>query len=120
MAKSLFGGSGPRVVVDPEGVAEFLNQNKDFRDLLVSTAQEVKAYADATAQEAQAGSGGRLTGYAEAGFTVQWDARGRRPRVNIVSNADPETYLRVHMASQKRWGVAHLRRALYSITSRGA
>lgn len=106
-----------RVVVDELGLAEFLQSNKDIRDLLVGQAQKVADVAESTADSAQEGAGGTITGYAEAGFTVEWESRGgARPRVNIVSNADPETFLAAHFHTQRRDGVAHLRAALYSIT----
>lgn len=114
---SLYGGKVTKVEVDEQGIAEFLQQNKDFRDMLVHTAQEVQAAAAATAQAAQNGPGGSLYGYAEAGFSVVWESRGgKRPRVNIVSNADPEMSLRVHFYTQKRDGVGHLRAALKTVT----
>lgn len=101
-----------RVEVDPKDLAAFLKENKPVRDLLVGTAQRVKSAAEATADAAQNGSGGRLQGYAEAGFSVRWEGRGRRPRVVIESNADPAMALRVHFYTQKRDGIAHLRKAL--------
>lgn len=116
MAKSLFQGSGPNVQVDPQDLAYFLQQNKDIRDLLMSQAGIVKGEAEGTAQDAQGGPGGKLDGYAEAGFSVKWDGRSRRPRVLITSDADPDMALRVHLSTQKRWGIAHLRKALKAIT----
>lgn len=81
---------------------------------------QVAAEAQATAQDAQKGPGGTISGYAEAGFDVVWEPRGgKRPRVVIKSNASPETALRVLFYTQKKWGVAHLRRALYKYTTRG-
>ena len=109
-----------RVQIHEEGIAAFLEQNKGVRDQLVSVAQGVAAEAQATADSAQGGSGGRISGYSEAGFSVVWDARGgKRPRVNVVSNADPLTALKAHFHTQKRDGVAHLRAALYKFTRRG-
>lgn len=109
-----------RVVVDEAAFAEFISNNKYIRDELVGTAQAVAAEAAATADSAQKGSGGRLTGYAEAGFSVQYQSRGgKRPRVNIVSNADGETALAAHFYTQRRDGVGHLRAALYKFTRRG-
>lgn len=111
---------GIKVIVDEAALSQFVSQNKYIRDALVYTAQDVASEAQATADSAQKGSGGRLTGYAEAGFTVQWQSRGgKRPRVNIISNADPETALAAHFYTQKRDGVGHLRAALYRFTRRG-
>ena len=109
-----------KVVIDPNGLSEFLQRNKAIRDILVGTATRVAATAQSTADSAQKGSGGKITGYAEAGFSVQWQARGgKRPRVNIVSNADPKTFMRAYWYTQKRDGVTHLRKALYTHTFRG-
>jgi hypothetical protein len=108
-----------KVKVDPQGVADFLRSNKPIRDLLNDQAQQVKANAEATASAAEKGPEGRLTGYAQAGFTIRWIMRGRRPRIDIVSNADTKTATAVHFYTQKRDGVAHLRAALYKITDRG-
>ena len=108
-----------KVTIDELGVREFLSENKDIRDLLVEVGHKVAAEAQATASDAEKGPGGRLTGYAEAGFAVEWESRGGRPRVNIVSKADPQTALGVMFSTQKRWGIAHLRRALYKFTTRG-
>lgn len=113
MAKSV------KVKVDNSALAEFLRNNKPVRDLLSAEAQKVAAVAQSTASAAEEGPGGRVTGYAEAGFSVRWIMRGRRPRVDIVSKADSKTATAVHFHTQKRDGVAHLRAALYKITTRG-
>lgn len=107
------------VVVDPRGVQDFLKDNKDVRDLLASVANNVKSEAQTTADAAQKGEGGRLDGYAQAGFSVVWELRGRRPRIIIKSNADGLTALKAHFYTQKRDGIGHLRAALYKFTSRG-
>lgn len=109
-----------KVVFDEAAFTALVNENKYIRDALVHTAQAVAGQAAATANSAQNGTGGRLTGYAEAGFRVEYQARGgKRPRVNIISNADPETALAAHFYTQKRDGVGHLRAALYKLTTRG-
>lgn len=108
-----------KVVVDNDALAQFLRENKPVRDLLNTEAQKVKTFAEATASSAEEGPGGTISGYADAGFTVRWLMRGRRPRVDIVSNADSKTATAVHFHTQKRDGVAHLRAALYKITFRG-
>lgn len=108
-----------KVVVDNEGLAEFLRANKGVRDMLNGEAQKVKANAQASASNAENGAGGTIDGYASAGFAVRWIVRGRRPRIDIVSLADSKTATAVHFYTQKRDGVAHLRAALYGITSRG-
>lgn len=110
---------GVNVVVDPQGLADLLEQNKSIRDTLFGVANAVAAHAQSTASDAEGGAGGRIDGYASAGFSVVWDARGgKRPRVNVVSNADPATATAAHFHTQKIWGVGHLRAALYAITGR--
>jgi hypothetical protein len=109
-----------RVVVHEEGIADFLEMNPAVKAQLMGVADAVAAEAQATADRAQKGSGGRISGYAEAGFSVEWEERGgKRPRVNVVSNADPKTALAAHFYTQKRDGVAHLRAALYKLSKRG-
>ena len=110
---SLF-GKGTKVVIHEDGIADFLSMNKQVRDMMVGVAQQVAATAETTANAAQKGPGGRIDGYAEAGFSVEWEARGgRRPRVNVKSNADPATALAAHFHTQLVNGVGHLRAALY-------
>lgn len=112
--------SASKVVVDEAGLAAFYSQNKGLRDGLVGVAQAVAQQAQATADAAQKGAGGRLDGYAQAGFSVVYQSRGsKRPRVNIVSNADGKTAMAAHFYTQKRDGVGHLRAALYRLTHRG-
>lgn len=108
-----------KIVYEKNGIENFLKANKPIRDLLIYTGQDVKANAEATAQDAQNGPEGRLTGYAEAGFEVVWEARGGKPRVVIKSLADIKTALAAHFHTQKRDGVGHLRAALYKVTNRG-
>ena len=112
MARSLFTSKNVRVEVDDQGLQEFLKQNKDIRDLLFSTANKVKSKAESSAQDAQGGPGGQLHDYAEAGFSVVWEPRGKRPRVNVVSNADPLMAVKVHIYTTIRDGIGHLRKAL--------
>lgn len=107
-----------RIVWDEDALAK-IGQLPEIKDLLLEEAAKVKAEAERTAQEAQGGPGGELTGYAEAGFTIEFETRNKLPRVNIVSQADPEMALKVYFASQKKWGITHLRRALYKFTTRG-
>lgn len=112
--------SGARVVVHEDGIAAFLQMNKPVRDMLVQTAQAVASEAQSTASDAEKGPGGSIDGYAAAGFAVKWESRsGKRPRVIIKSLADIKTAMAAHFSSQKRFGVAHLRAALYKLTYRG-
>lgn len=110
----------PRVEIHPEGLTDLLANNKGLRDALASVANDVAAEAKATASDAENGSGGRIDGYDAAGFSVKYVAGGPgRPGFEVHSNADPETATAVHFYTQKRDGVAHLRAALYSQTTKG-
>lgn len=90
-----------------------------MKALLMEIGNQVAGEAEATAQEAQKGPGGEISGYAEAGFEVVFEERNRRPRVKVISLADGETAMKAHFYTQKRDGVGHLRRALYKFTRRG-
>lgn len=105
-----------KIVIHEDGLVAFLKKNKPVRDMLVGTARSVANEAQQTADSAQKGAGGRLDGYAQAGFSVEWQGRNKRPRVNIKSNADIETALAAHFYTQRRDGVGHLRKALYKFT----
>lgn len=113
MAKSV------TIVVDPSAIADFVARDQRIRQELLSVANDVKNEAQATAQSAQNGPGNTIDGYAEAGFSVEWEQRGSRPRVNIISNAPGDVALAAHFHTQKRDGVGHLRAALYKFTTRG-
>lgn len=108
-----------RITFNEDGLQDLLN-SPGVKQALMAEANKVRATAQSTAQAAQGGPGGKLTGYAEAGFTVEFVARGKRPEVRVQSNADPQMALRVYFASQKRDGVSHLRAALYANSTRGA
>jgi hypothetical protein len=109
-----------RVDFDKSAFEQFLDQNPGIRNELMNVAQQVKDHAERTAQEAQHGPGGTISGYAEAGFEIEWDgSRSRRPRVNIRSKASPEIITAVHFYTIKKYGVSHLRNALYKFTTRG-
>lgn len=91
-----------------------LLQSAEMRAGLMRQGEKVLAEAQATADAAQKGTGGKITGYAEAGFSIEYETRGKRPRVVVKSNnTDPITLERVYWFTQKRDGVAHLRAALY-------
>ena len=120
LPKRLIGSGAVQIIVDEEGISEFLQRNKTVRDLLFSAANSVKGEMEATASDAEKGPGGDLDGYASAGFATEWEARGgRRPRINIKSLADPYLAIRVNLATQARNGIMHLRAALYKFTDRG-
>jgi hypothetical protein len=118
-SSKLYGGKSTKVVIEEKGVEDLLRANKGIRDLMVKLGNSVAANAQATASKAELGPGGQLTGYADAGFSVEWDNPGnKRPRVNVRSNADGALATRVHFYTQKRDGVAHMRKALYDETFR--
>lgn len=106
-------------IVWDEDALKKIAQLPEIKDVLLEEAAKVKAEAENTAQDAQGGPDGELHGYAEAGFKIEYETRSNVPRVNIVSQADPEMALKVYFASQKKWGITHLRRALYKFTTRG-
>ena len=108
-----------KVVIDEAALARFVNDEPAIRNLLMNTAKSVAGEAAATAQSAQNGPGGTIYGYAEAGFSVHFESRAGRPRVNIVANADPKMALAAYFYTLKRDGVDHLRAALYKFTTRG-
>lgn len=109
-----------KIVIHPEGLAELLETNPAIKNEMLAVGEAVAAEAQATASAAENGSGGRIDGYADAGFSASWDARGgKRPQVIVASHAPIETFLAAHFHTQKRNGVAHLRAALYKFTHRG-
>lgn len=101
-----------KVVFIDGSMAQFLKNNPEIRKTMMDVGKEIQAAAENTAQDAQNGPGGTLYGYAEAGFEVVWESRGKRPRVLIRSLADSDMALRVHFYTQKRDGIAHMRKAL--------
>ncbi len=119
--KTLFNStSSVKVVVNPADIDVFVTTNPAILKLLMDTGYNVAAEASATASSAEGGEGGRITGYASAGFDVEFQARpGARPRVNVKSNAPGEVAMAAHFNSQRKNGVGHLRAALYRFTSRG-
>lgn len=107
-----------RVEYNPADVEAWLNENPDVRNLIMGVAQGVAGEAQATASDAEGGSGGRITGYAAAGFRTEWVTSGR-PQARVYSNADPKTITAAHFHTQLVNGVAHMRAALYRFTGRG-
>lgn len=101
-----------RIEYDAAAVGDLLNL-PEMHALLLSVGEDVRSEAQGTADDAQNGPGGTIDGYAQAGFTVELVGRGKRPRVDIRSNASPEVALAAHFNSQRKNGVGHLRAALY-------
>lgn len=99
-------------------LAEILSE-PGIRGVVMGVAAEVKKSAESTASDAEKGEGGTLTGYASAGFSAEWQQRGKRPRGIVRSNLNNGIQWRVHFSTIQRWGVAHLRQALYKHTTRG-
>lgn len=109
-----------KIIYDEQALTDLVSKNKYIRDEMVGVARKVASEAQATASEAENGPGGRLDGYADSGFSVEYESRGgKRPRVNIKSNAPGDVALAVHFNSQRKTGVGHLRAALYKFTQRG-
>jgi hypothetical protein len=108
-----------KVTVDRDAVREFVQKNKPVRDLLHSVASAVQANAESSASDAEKGPGGTIHSYASAGFSVAFDMGKKIPRFIVKSNADPEQASRAYWYTQKTFGVAHLRQALYKETQRG-
>lgn len=109
-----------RVETHPEGLRDLLIKNPAIVAILKDEGEAVRRYAEATAQAAQGGPQPEIVGYAEAGFTVEWQVRSKRPQVVVKSNDTSGMQWRAHFSTIKRFGVAHMRAALYSITGRGA
>jgi len=99
---------------------EQLLKSEDMFQAMKDVADKVLAEAEATASDAEKGSGGTITGYAAAGFKVTKKIGGSRVEAHIESLADKETFIKAFFYTAKRDGVAHLRRALYKFTNRGA
>lgn len=96
---------------------KFIQENKYIKDLLMDVANKVKREAESTASDAENGPGGKITGYASAGFTVKYEKRSKRPVIKIISNADGETATAVQFYTQRKNGIGHLRAALYKYTT---
>lgn len=107
-----------KVVFHDAEIKFWLNSEPAIRSLLMTVGQAVATQAQATASSAEEGSGGRIDGYASAGFRVEWVTKGR-PQVRIMSNAPSDMITAAHFHTQIRDGVAHLRAALYKFTTRG-
>lgn len=110
---------GVKIVIDQQALTDLVEDNAYIKKELLDVANKVRSEAQATATSAENGAGGTIDGYASAGFTVEWEQRGARPRVNVRSNAPTETAMAAHFHTQKRDGVGHLRAALYKFTTRG-
>jgi hypothetical protein len=110
--------SSVKIVIDPNALRDLVNDNPYIKNEILGIANKVRAEAQRTASSAENGPGGTISGYSGAGFSVEWEDRGKRPRANVKSNAPGETAMAAHFFSQKRDGVGHLRAALYKFTSR--
>ena len=108
-----------KIIIHKDALADLVNDNAYIKNEVLGVAAQVRNEAAATAQSAQNGPGGSITGYAEGGFYVEWDDRGKRPRANVVSGAPGDVAMAAHFHTQKRDGVGHLRAALYKFTTRG-
>jgi len=97
-----------------------LLKSDDMYKIVKSVADDVLAEAEATASDAEKGSGGTIDGYASSGFSIVRKQGGTRVEAHVQSNASPEIFLKAFFYTAKRDGVAHIRRALYKFTKRGA
>ena len=98
------------VVPNKAGFREFI-QSRVVSNILREKAQPVIRIANATAPGAELGSS-RLAGYAAAGFSASIQKRNKRQRILIKSNAGLYLSLRVHFATQQRFGIGHMRTVL--------
>jgi hypothetical protein len=106
-----------RLDFNKNDLGKWLQDNNDVKDFTMKIAEQVRTEAARTASEAEKGPGGKLTGYASAGFKTEYDKRSKRPVAKIISNADGQMATRVHLSTQRRNGVGHMRAALYSFTT---
>jgi hypothetical protein len=108
------------IQIHKDGIADFVNNNPEIRNLLIGVGKEVQNVAIATASAAENGSGGTIDGYAAGGFEVDFVTGSKRPQVTVSSGASEEMMTRAYWHTQRRDGVTHLRAALYSQTNRGS
>jgi hypothetical protein len=106
-----------RIEVDKKALGEWLQKNSGVEKILVNLGEKIRAEAARTASDAENGPGGKITGYAGAGFKVVYDKRSRRPVCKIISNANNETAKAAHFNSQRKNGIGHLRAALYKYST---
>jgi hypothetical protein len=107
-----------KIVVDKKYIGEWLRSDSGVREILLAEGHKVASEARSTASSAENGAGGKLDGYAGAGFSVDI-VKGRRRQYGIIqSNADPEMAKAVHFYTQRRDGIGHLRAALYKFTNK--
>jgi len=106
-----------RVEFDKNELGKWLQDNDDVKKLTLDIAEKVRNEAARTASDAENGPGGKIDGYASAGFKVEYDKRSKRPVAKIISNAPGSTALKAHFNSQRKNGIGHLRAALYSQTT---
>ncbi len=95
------------VVPNKAGFREFI-QSRVVSNILQEKAQPVVRIANSTAPGAELGST-RLAGYASAGFSTAIQKRSKRQRILVKSNAGLYLSLRVHFATQQRFGIGHMR-----------
>jgi len=95
------------VIPNKAGFKDFI-QSRVVSNILREKAAPVIRIANATAPGAELGSS-RLAGYAAAGFRGSIQKRSKRQRILIKSNAGLYLSLRVHFATQQRFGIGHMR-----------
>jgi hypothetical protein len=102
---------------DERAFKSYITQSSDVDNAMRSVANDVANKARSTASDAENGSGGTISGYASAGFSVEVKKGTKRNEYRVVSNADPKISLAAHFNSQRKNGVGHLRAALYAFAA---
>jgi hypothetical protein len=95
-----------------EGILDLMDA-VGMKEILTEQGEIVANELRSTASEAENGPGGTIDGYADAGFEVIYEARGRRPRVVVKSNAPGDVALAAGFNYYRKKGQLHFLAALY-------
>lgn len=101
-----------RVEWHEEGLIDVMDQ-LGMRSILTEAGQKVADELAATATVADNGPGGTIDGYSDAGFSVIYEPRGRRPRVVVKSNAPGDVAAAAGFNYYHKTGQLHMLAALY-------
>jgi len=101
-----------RIEFHESGVIDLMDE-LGMRAILTEAGQKVADELAATATVADNGPGGTIDGYSDAGFTVTYEARGRRPRVVVKSNAPGDVAAAAQFNYYHKTGQLHMLAALY-------
>lgn len=102
---------------DKKAFQDYILNDFKLNETLKNEAEKVASKARQTADDAENGPGGTISGYASAGFTVKVVKGSKRNEYRVVSNADPKISLAAHFNSQRKNGIGHLRAALYAFAA---